>query len=87
MAFLKPVLEELGFTPQQIHSLVTATGATHGRTYGYTYSDLAQRLLPGLLLAAYPSNPIPSISRRRSLSVILRLRLSRGRSGQKEKSS
>jgi len=57
-AFLKPVLEELGFSSQQIHSLVTATGATHGRKYGYTYSDLAQRLLPGLLLAAYPSKPI-----------------------------
>jgi len=57
-AFLKPVLDELGFTSQQIHSVVAATGATHGRTYGYTYSDLAQRLLPGLLLAAYPSSPI-----------------------------
>lgn len=57
-AFLKPVLEELGFNPHQIHSLVAATGATHGRSYGYTYSDLAQRLLPGLLLAAYPSSPI-----------------------------
>jgi AAA+ superfamily predicted ATPase len=57
-AFLKPVLEELGFSSQQIHSLVVATGATHGRLYGYTYSDLAQRILPGLLLAAYPSNPI-----------------------------
>jgi AAA+ superfamily predicted ATPase len=57
-AFLKPVLEELGLSSQQIHSLVAATGATHGRSYGYTYSDLAQRLLPGLLLAAYPSNPI-----------------------------
>jgi len=56
--FLKPVLEELGFSSQQIHSLVAATGATHGRKYGYTYSDLAQRLLPGLLLSAYPSAPI-----------------------------
>ena len=57
-AFLQPILQELGFTPQQIHSIVIATGATHGHTYGYTYSDLAQRLLPGLLLAAYPSRPI-----------------------------
>jgi len=57
-AFLKTVLEELGFSAQQIHSLVVATGATHGRPYGYTYSDLALRLLPGLLLAAYPSNPV-----------------------------
>ena len=57
-ALLRPVLDELGFSSQQIHSLVTATGATHGRKYGYTYSDLTQRLLPGLLLAAYPSKPI-----------------------------
>jgi len=57
-AFLKPALEELGFSSQQIHSIVSATGATHSRKYGYTYSDLAQRLLPGLLLAAYPSKPV-----------------------------
>lgn len=57
-AFLKPVLEELGFSSQQIHSLVIATGPRHGRSYGYTYSDLAQRFLPGLLLAAYPLNAI-----------------------------
>jgi AAA+ superfamily predicted ATPase len=55
---LQPVLEELGFSAQQIHSVVTATGPTHGRKYGHTYSDLAQRLLPGLLLKAYPSGPI-----------------------------
>jgi SpoVK/Ycf46/Vps4 family AAA+-type ATPase len=58
LAFLKPVLDELEFTPQQIHALVVATGAVHGRSYGYTYSDLAQRLLPGLVLAAFPSSPI-----------------------------
>jgi AAA+ superfamily predicted ATPase len=57
-AFLRPVLEELGFSAHQIHSLVAATGATDGRSFGYTYSDLAQRLLPGLLLAAYPSRAI-----------------------------
>jgi AAA+ superfamily predicted ATPase len=57
-AFLRPVLEELGFTTHQIHSLVAMTGATRGREYGYTYSDLAQKLLPGLLLAAYPSHAI-----------------------------
>lgn len=57
-AVLEPALEELGFSQQQIHSLVVATGPAHGRTYGYTYSDLVQRLLPGLLLAAYPSRPV-----------------------------
>lgn len=57
-AFLGPVLQELGFDSRQIQALVTATGQAHGRSYGYTYSDLAQRLLPGLVLAAYPSGPI-----------------------------
>jgi len=57
-ALLQPILEDLAFSPQQIRSIVTATGATTGREYGYTYSDLAQRLLPGLLLAAYPSQPV-----------------------------
>jgi AAA+ superfamily predicted ATPase len=58
IAFLRPVLEDLGFTSQQIQSLVSSTGATQGRPYGYSYSDLAQRVLPGLLLAAYPSQPV-----------------------------
>jgi AAA+ superfamily predicted ATPase len=57
-ALLKPVLQELGFSTQQIHSVVSATGPLNGRAYGYTYSDLAQRLLPGLLLAAYPNQAI-----------------------------
>jgi len=57
-ALLTPVLQELDFTAHQVHSVVAATGATGGRHYGYTYSDLAQRLLPGLLLAAYPDRAI-----------------------------
>jgi len=57
-AVLEPALTELGFSAQQIHSLVVATGPGHGHAYGYTYSDLVQRLLPGLLLAAYPSRPV-----------------------------
>lgn len=57
-AVLEPALGELGFSDQQICSLVVATGPGHGRAYGYTYSDLVQRLLPGLLLAAYPSRPV-----------------------------
>jgi AAA+ superfamily predicted ATPase len=57
-AFLTPVLEELGFSAPQIRALVVATGPGNGRAYGYTYSDLAQRLLPGLLLAAYPTQAI-----------------------------
>jgi len=55
---LQPVLDEVGFTSQEIHSIVAATGATRERNYGYTYSDLTQQFLPGLVLAAFPSKPI-----------------------------
>jgi AAA+ superfamily predicted ATPase len=34
------------------------TGRSHGRTYGFTYSDLTQRLIPSLVLDAFPTNPI-----------------------------
>ena len=57
-ALLDPVLEEVGFSKTQIQTIVQSTGAAKGRDYGYTYSDLTQRFLPGLLLAAYPSKPV-----------------------------
>lgn len=57
-ALLDPVLEEVGFSKTQIRSIVDLTGPTKPREYGHTYSDLTQRVLPALLLAAYPSKPI-----------------------------
>lgn len=57
-AVLGPVLEDLGFNQEEIRWLVAATGPSEGRAYGYTYSDLTQRLLPGLVFAAYPSAAI-----------------------------
>lgn len=57
-ALLAPVLEEVGFTKHQIQSMVELTGPAKGRDFGHTYSDLTQRILPGLLLAAFPSKPI-----------------------------
>ena len=35
-----------------------ATGPTEGRPYGFTASDLSQRLAPAVVLAAYPDHPI-----------------------------
>ena len=52
---LKPV----GLTLQHIDTLVEATGPIRGkRDYGFTFSDLMQRLLPMLVLDAYPSRPV-----------------------------
>ena len=48
----------LGFTAQHIDSLVAATGPDKSRGYGYTFSDLTQRLLPAIVLDAYPSRAV-----------------------------
>ena len=51
-------LTEAGFGQEEIARLAVLTGEVNGRTYGFTYSDLTQRLLPVILLDAYPSQPI-----------------------------
>jgi len=50
--------EPLGFTKAQIESLVAATGPEKPSPYGFTFSDLVQRLVPAVVLDAYPSRPI-----------------------------
>jgi hypothetical protein len=37
---------------------VTATGTQDGRGYGFTFSDITQRLLPTIVLDAYPTKPV-----------------------------
>ena len=41
---------------------MAATGAQNGRTFGFTFSDLTQRLLPGIVLDAYPANAVNAAS-------------------------
>jgi SpoVK/Ycf46/Vps4 family AAA+-type ATPase len=49
----------MGFSPSHIEALVTATGPQRGvREFGFTFSDLTQRLLPGIVLDAYPSRSV-----------------------------
>jgi AAA+ superfamily predicted ATPase len=55
---LSSPLVSLGFSRQQVDSLVSATGAQKGRGYGFTFSDLTQRLLPSIVLDAYPTNSV-----------------------------
>jgi len=49
---------KLGFSQSQIEKLVVITGPHGGREYGFTFSDLIQRLVPAIVLDAYPSGPI-----------------------------
>lgn len=49
---------DVGFTGADLTALVAATGPAKGRNYGLTFSDLTQRLLPGIILNAYPAGPM-----------------------------
>jgi AAA+ superfamily predicted ATPase len=54
---LRGALDGAGLTEADIVHLARLTG-DDGRGYGYTYSDLVQRLIPAAVLAAYPSQPV-----------------------------
>lgn len=57
---------EIGFSPSDIDLLVKATGPSSGRDYGFTFSDLTQRLIPAIVLDAYPDR---AITTRRALEI------------------
>ena len=54
---LEPRLVQLGFAAPDIDAIIAATGARGDRP-GFTYSDLTQRLIPGIVLDAYPHRAI-----------------------------
>ena len=54
---LRRSFAELGFENADIDAIVAATGERDGQ-FGFTYSDLAQRLIPAMVLDAYPERPI-----------------------------
>ncbi|AKH70558.1 ATPase family protein associated with various cellular activities (AAA) [Spongiibacter sp. IMCC21906] len=55
---LNNTLSQLGFNQPQIDSLVEVTGEISDRPYGFTFSDLTQRLIPAIVLDAYPNQAI-----------------------------
>jgi AAA+ superfamily predicted ATPase len=65
-AVLTGAFDQMGFSPAQIDRLVVATGRTENRRYGFTFSDLTQRLVPAIVLDAYPSQPLAP---RRALEI------------------
>lgn len=52
-ALLTRLLAGTKLQPDDIDELAAATGSSAGRNYGYTYSDLRQRLVPEVALSAY----------------------------------
>lgn len=61
----QPLLEA-GFSDVDIDEVVRLTGPSNGSGIGFTFSDLTQRLLPTLVLDAYPDRPI-TVERTRHL--------------------
>jgi AAA+ superfamily predicted ATPase len=57
-AVLEAPLSEVGFSSAEINRVVEMTGPPRAGAYGYTFSDLTQRLLPTLVLDAYPDRPV-----------------------------
>lgn len=55
---LEKPLKEIGLTDNQISEIVTLTGPKNGRGFGFTFSDLSQRLLPLIVLDAYPDKAV-----------------------------
>jgi AAA+ superfamily predicted ATPase len=51
-------LGEAGFSASQIDKIVALTGESKDNPVGFTFSDLTQRLLPTLVLDAYPDRPV-----------------------------
>ncbi len=60
-AVLVPIFEQLGFSQPQIEALVSVTGSQKSGDYGFTFSDLTQRLVPAIILDAYPSRPVDPV--------------------------
>src|SRR5439155_23835588 len=55
---LQSALGPLGFDANSINTLVKVTGPHNERRYGFTFSDIVQRLLPAILIDSYPSRPV-----------------------------
>ena len=51
-------LLQLGLSESQIATVVETTGAHQDEGYGFTFSDLTQRLLPTIVLDAYPDSAV-----------------------------
>ena len=64
---LEKPLTEVGISISDIKQIVTATGKLNGHDYGFTFSDLTQRLLPSIILDAYPDR---AVSVERVLSIV-----------------
>lgn len=58
LAVIEAPLQQLGFSRSQIETIIAITGPCEESCYGFTFSDITQRLLPAIVLDAYPDCPV-----------------------------
>jgi AAA+ superfamily predicted ATPase len=58
LAVLRAALKNASVTEPEFEELVRLTGEADGRTYGYTYSDLVNKVIPAAVLDAFPDRPL-----------------------------
>lgn len=58
LAVLEAPLQQLDFSRSQIEAITVVTGPREEGCHGFTFSDLTQRLLPAIVLEAYPDRPV-----------------------------
>ena len=63
---LEKMFSGLGLSPEDIEEMVKETGKTERQEYGFTFSDLIQRLFPAVILDSYPYH---SITPKRAIEI------------------
>jgi len=61
-AVIEGPLTSLGLSKKEVDKIVKLTGPRDNGDIGFTFSDLTQRLLPTILLDAYPDNKVTAAS-------------------------
>jgi AAA+ superfamily predicted ATPase len=65
---LEQTLVPFGLDNGTIEKIVEITGETSEKTYGFSFSDITQRLVPSIILDAFPNKPV---TKERAIEVTL----------------
>jgi AAA+ superfamily predicted ATPase len=57
-SLLESAFKMLNLSTETVSVIVAATGENEERAYGFSFSDITQRLLPSIVLDAYPAGPV-----------------------------
>lgn len=57
-SILEKLLSPFNIDSNSINQIATLTGKTAEREYGFSYSDIAQRLIPAFVIDAFPKSPV-----------------------------